>query len=120
MQRRRRPEQQIQRAVFDHLRSRGMPDTFAFHVPNGGKRKPIEAAILKGLGVRAGVPDIFAVRGGKCFAIELKADNGRPTTGQLECLAALDKAGAFTAICYGLDPALRVLEAWGLLRGRAT
>jgi len=114
-----RPEDQIQRAVFDHLRSRAAANVFAFHVPNGGKRKPIEAAILKGLGVRAGVPDIIAIHRGKCFAMELKAENGRPTESQLEAIAHLEKAGAYTAVCYGLDRALACLEGWGLLRGRA-
>jgi hypothetical protein len=33
------------------------PGVFAFHVPNGGYRRPIEAKILQGLGVVPGVPD---------------------------------------------------------------
>lgn len=114
-----RAEDQIQRAVFDHLKSRAAPNVFAFHVPNGGKRRPIEASILKGLGVRAGVPDIIAVHKGNCYALELKAENGRPTESQLEAIAKLSDAGAYTAITYGLDAALRTLETWGLLRGRA-
>lgn len=118
--RRSRPEDAIQRAVFDHIRSRGAPDLFAWHTPNGGKRRPIEAAILKGLGARAGVPDIIAIHNGKCFAMELKAPDGRPTLTQLETIARLEKAGAYTVVCYGLDPALRVLECWGLLRGQAS
>jgi hypothetical protein len=56
MTRRFRPEDQIQRAVFQHLRIRGAPNLFAFHPANGGYRRPIEAAVLKGLGVRVGVP----------------------------------------------------------------
>jgi hypothetical protein len=56
--RRRSPEGAIQSAVFAHLRARGAPGIFAFHPANGGYRKPIEAAILKGMGVVAGVPDI--------------------------------------------------------------
>ena len=43
MMSRARPEQIIQRAVFDHLRARAARGVFAFHVPNGGYRKPIEA-----------------------------------------------------------------------------
>jgi hypothetical protein len=114
-----REEDRIQRAVFDHLRSRAAANVFAFHPPNGGKRKPIEAAILKGLGVTAGVPDIIAIHRGKCFAMELKADGGRPTETQLEAIAKLEKAGAYTCIAYGLDAALRTLEFWGLLKGKA-
>jgi hypothetical protein len=47
MTRRSHPEQQIQRAVLDHLRWRAVPGAFAFHVPNGGWRSAVEAAIFK-------------------------------------------------------------------------
>ena len=53
-QRQQRPEAAIQRAVFQHLRARGAPGVFVFHPANGGYRKPVEAAILKGLGVVTG------------------------------------------------------------------
>jgi hypothetical protein len=69
----RRPEQTIQRAVFEHLAVRRAPGTFAFHVPNGGWRSRAEAAILKGLGVVAGVPDVILVCDGRVYALELKA-----------------------------------------------
>jgi hypothetical protein len=117
--RRQRPEAQIQRAVFQHLRARGAPGMFAFHPANGGYRKPIEAAIFKGLGVVPGVPDVFAVHDGRCFAMELKAEGRDATAKQLACIEALREAGAFTAITEGLDRALACLEAWGLLVGRS-
>lgn len=119
MARRASPEQAIQRAVVQHLRARGARGLVFTHVPNGGYRKPIEAAIFKGIGVRAGVSDLLLWHGGKSFALELKAPGGRPTETQLEFLSDMEKAGAFTCLCEGLDPALRVLEAWGLLMGRA-
>jgi len=116
--RRARPEAAIQRAVFQHLRARGAPGVFAFHPANGGYRKPVEAAILKGLGVVAGVPDVIAVHNGRCFAMEIKAEGGRATDKQLACIAALREAGAFTCIAEGLDRAIACLEGWGLLVGR--
>jgi hypothetical protein len=115
---RRRPEDAIQRAVFQHLRARAAPGVFAFHPANGGYRKPVEAAIMKGLGVVAGVPDVIVVHNGRCFALELKAEGGRATDKQLACIAALREAGAFTCIAPGLDRALACLEGWGLLVGR--
>jgi hypothetical protein len=118
--RRRSPETAIQRAVFQHLRARGAPGLFAFHPANGGYRKPVEAAILKGLGVVAGVPDIIAIHNGGVFALELKAPGGRITETQFATIAAMEAAGAFTAVAEGLDRALAVLEAWGLLRGRVS
>jgi hypothetical protein len=114
-----RPEDIIQRAVFKHLEVRAAPGVFAFHVPNGGKRKPIEAAILKGLGVKAGVPDVVACYRGQFYALELKAEGGRPSDKQLEAVESIRNAGGFACIAEGLDRALNCLETWGLLRGKA-
>jgi hypothetical protein len=110
------PEAQIQRAVFEHLRLRGAPDLFAFHPANGGYRKPIEAAVLRGLGVHAGVPDVITVHEGRRYAMELKTERGRLTAVQKSAIAALERAGAITAVCHGLEAALHTLERWGLLR----
>lgn len=115
--RRASPEAQIQRTVFQHLRQRGAPGIYAFHVPNGGYRKPVEAAIMKGLGVRPGVPDVMVIHMGCIYALELKAEDGKPTESQLEAVESIRNAGGFAAIAYGLDRALRCLEAWGILRG---
>jgi hypothetical protein len=117
--RRAQSEAQIQRAVFDHIRTRGVPDAVAFHVGNGGYRRKIEAAILKGMGVTAGVPDVLIVCRGKLFCLELKAGNGRLSDVQRKMIDRLPIAGATVAVAYGLDEALEVLERWALLRGRA-
>jgi hypothetical protein len=118
--RRQRPEQAIQRAVFQHIRTRGAANLFAFHPANGGWRSKTEGAILKSMGVVAGTPDLFAVHQGRCYAMELKADGGRATESQLAMIVALERAGAYTCVAEGLDRALAALEAWGLLRGPAT
>lgn len=117
MSRRKNPEAQIQRAVVQHLHARGMPGLVFFHVPNGGSRGPIEGAIFKGMGVRAGVSDLILVHAGKIFALELKAPGGRATEAQMAFQSEIDRAGAFTAMPEGLDAAIATLEAWGLLRG---
>jgi hypothetical protein len=114
---RRRAEAAIQRAVFQHLRLRGVPGVFASHPANGGYRKPIEAAILKACGVVAGVPHVICICQSKIYALELKAEGGRATPEQLEAVAAMEAAGAHCCIAEGLDRALAVLEGWGLLRG---
>jgi hypothetical protein len=99
------------------LTIRAAPGTFAFHPANGGWRSPAEASILKGMGVKAGVPDIIIIKSGHCFLLELKAPDGRPTPAQRDVHAALAAAGATVAVAYGLDDALARLEAWGLVRG---
>jgi hypothetical protein len=80
------PEAQIQRAVIEHLRRRGVAGSFAFHPANGGWRTAIEGAILKGMGVAAGVPDVIIISGGKVFGLELKVNNGRLTDIQRETI----------------------------------
>ena len=67
-------EDAIQRAVFEHLAAHGVHVVFAFHPANGGYRRPVEAARLKGLGVRPGVPDVVAVHRGQVYAIETAGD----------------------------------------------
>jgi hypothetical protein len=105
--RRASPETQIQRALFQHLRLRGVSNLFAFHPANGGYRKPVEAAILKSVGVVAGVPDVILIHGGQTYALELKSDAGRLTTSQVLVQNALREAGAEVATACGLDAAHR-------------
>ena len=113
----RRPEQDIQRAVIRHLKLRSIPGVFFFAVPNGGYRLPVEAAILKGLGVKSGVPDVIIIHCGHVFCLELKSERGRLSPKQRETLADLERAGAHTCVAAGLDAALSALEEWQLLRG---
>jgi hypothetical protein len=116
---RRRPEQQIQRSVVDHLRCRGARGAVWWHVPNGGYRRPAEAKIMAGLGVRAGVADICAVHVSRFYALELKAPGRRSTAAQIAFRDEINAAGGFAAEAAGIDAALRCLESWGLLRGQA-
>jgi len=115
---RRRPEQQIQLSLVQHLRRRGARGAVWWHVPNGGYRRHAEAKILAGLGVRAGVADICVVHDGKFFALELKAPGGCSTSAQMAFRDSINAAGGFATEATGLDAALHCLESWGLLRGR--
>jgi hypothetical protein len=120
MSRRHRAEDCVQRAVCQHLIIRGVRGLLWWHTPNGGKRRPIEAAIMKSLGVRAGVADLILLHAGRMFALELKAADGRPTATQMQFISDFNAAVApngGACIAHGLDRALRTLETWGLLRG---
>jgi len=95
-------EDAIQRAVFEHIALRGAAGLFAFHPANGGYRHSVEAARMKGLGARPGVPDLIAIHRGQVFAIELKADHGRATDAQLQAIEDIRAAGGHAQICHGL------------------
>jgi hypothetical protein len=110
-------ESAVQRAVFQHLAARGCG--FSFHVPNGGWRSPVEAAILKGQGVRPGVPDLVVIKDGLPFALEFKAEGGRLSAAQSEAIERMREAGADVGVAFGLDEALRWLTEREILKGRA-
>src|SRR6266513_2865366 len=109
--RRRRPEQADQRALFQHFAARAAKGVFACHVPMGGVRSVVEAAILKSMGAVAGVPDVLAIKNGKAFLLELKAAGGKLSPAQVACHARLEAAGAVVGIARGIDEALRWCEA---------
>lgn len=86
-----RPEQALQKGFVDFLTLSQPVNCLWFAVPNGGVRSPIEASILKGQGVKAGVADfVLVLRDGRAAFIEFKAPDGtlRPKQKEFarECL----------------------------------
>jgi hypothetical protein len=65
------------------------------------------------------VPDIILINAGHVYGLELKAHGGKLSTGHRDTIAAMARAGATVARAVRFDAALRQLDAWGLLRGRA-
>lgn len=106
-------EGQIQKAVFDNLRSRAFPSVVFWHCPNdlSSRRKS---------GYLAGVSDVNAVHRGKFYALELKkAKGGVPSEEQLKFVSDINNAGGYACVAEGLDEALAILEAWNLIRKAA-
>jgi hypothetical protein len=73
---------------------------------NGGKRSPIEAAIMKGEGVTAGVADLTlylpnSEHHGLC--IEMKTAKGRQTERQKRWQKLVQSAGYRYEICRSLE-----------------
>ena len=102
------------------------------HVPNGGYRRKKEAARLKGMGVKPGVPDVLIFEPwldretgevGFGLAIELKVGRNKTTRHQDQWLAALRRRGWKTTVARSLSEAQafveRWIEGWGL-RGAKT
>lgn len=83
-----------------------------FHIPNERADK-IQAAILKDMGVKKGVPDLFLpVPAGKYHGlfIEMKALDGKPGDAQVWWLTHLQANGYAGLTCYGWQEAVRTLE----------
>lgn len=98
----RRLEDAEQRALMNWARLVTVGEESLFdcliHVPNGGIRSPIEAAIMVGLGVKKGVPDILLpIRTPQYGAAwwELKAGTNKLSEDQLAWHARLRAAGHY-------------------------
>lgn len=109
-----RPEQILQQQVVAFLRL-ACPNLLWFHVPNGGGRSKAEAAILKSMGVRAGVADLcFILAGARVGFIELKAGNGTATPAQKTFRGDCEFRGVPYAICKSLAEVQGTLDGWGV------
>ena len=115
-----RPEDNLQRAVVGMLslyENQGKLRFFA--IPNGGKRSKIEASIMKGLGVRPGVPDLCVlITNGPTLFFELKAQNGRTSPAQQDWIDWLNTRGFDCRICTTVEGVHETVK-WGLKQARA-
>lgn len=112
-------ETRIQKQVVDWwayaCKGYGLDARMLAHCPNGGKRGKIEAAILKGMGVRAGWPDLQLTvpRAGKPgLFVELKSPNGRVSEAQKELLSLLEAQGYTVVIAWSFDEAVSAIIAY--------
>jgi hypothetical protein len=111
-----RPEQSLHRSVVDLLGWCAKADVWFCHLANGGARTAVEGAILKGLGVRPGAPDLLVVRGGQALFIEVKAPGRKLSPAQVDCHEALRRAGAVVETVDNIDAARALLDRMGVLR----
>lgn len=108
-------EQKLQIAVINYVRM-AFPDVLIFAVPNGGKRSLIEAALMKKMGVLAGVSDLLLFWGGGHGAIELKRPDKKAvmSDSQIAFSEIWTKRGGKFACCNSLDGVEAALKSWGL------
>ena len=105
----------IQKAIMRYL-DLALPESYrAFHPANGGARSARTAAMMKALGVKAGVADIVILRPGAPAAmIEVKAEKGSPSPAQKEWCGWAEKHGHPYAVCRSVDDVQVALRLWGV------
>lgn len=113
------PEDDEQIALFEwiNLQLGRWPElVYAYHVPNGGHRNKLTAMVLKGMGVKRGVPDVhIPVPKGPYHGlwIELKKQRGgRLEQEQRIWLSAMKRLGHYCVCCEGWEEAARYIEAY--------
>ena len=104
-----RPEQDLQRQVALLMSYALYPTVFFFHCPNGGARSPIEGAILKTMGVKAGVPDLNFIWQGRYYGIELKAPGETLSESQRETQPKMREAGARIEVAQSIEEVVHFL-----------
>lgn len=107
-------EAQLTRAVMQHWRARGLPNTRVVSLPNMGS--------MGQAGLTRGLPDLLVVSKhlpGGLGLLELKTETGKLSTEQTAFRSTCISAGAKIAVAYGLDQALEVLLDWGVIKPEA-
>ena len=113
-----RPEQLLQLAVVEFLEATLLPAAAWTTFPAGGGGA-LRGAILAGLGLRAGWPDIqLLAHGGRYHGLELKSPRGRRSPEQVSRHAEIERAGGRVATVHSLDQVISTLQAWDMpMRG---
>lgn len=79
-------------------------DILWWHTPNEGRRGRVQALKLRKMGLRKGIPDIFAIRPDSvCIAAEVKRPGKKLTPEQADILGHLSSKGWYTDVVYSLN-----------------
>ena len=109
----RHPEQALQRAVAHYLNLALPDDAWFTAFPAGGGGR-VRGAILKGMGLKAGVPDILIVWRGRAYWLELKAPGGRLNMAQGVTFHRLWRCDSPAVVARNLDDVWQALTEWGI------
>ena len=108
-------ESEEQMAFFEWVKLHPNLEPFIIHIANERKCSFARGKMLKKMGVRAGVADIFVmIPAGKYHGlwIEMKVLPNKPTESQLTFLEHAKSKGYKTSICYSCDEAIYTLKKY--------
>lgn len=100
--------------IMDWVRFNNL-DNFIFHVANERRVSPQQGAMLKRMGVLAGVADLIVAKPSSLFGalfIELKAGKGKASPAQLEFLATMRLHGYDAVVCHGAERAIEHIKSY--------
>jgi hypothetical protein len=109
------PEQIIQCQLMDWIRAQKDLAPYVFHIANERQTSPKHGRILKRMGVRPGVSDLFVGIPSQKYHglfLELKADSGKPTPAQLEFIETMARQGYAGAVVYGFAAAKQKIQEY--------
>lgn len=116
--RRRHEEDDTQINLVKHIELRAAPGVVWYLIRNHGKRSRAAFGRDKAMGLRNGAGDLGFVLppNGQAAFLELKVGKNTATADQEKFGEDVTAAGAYYAVAWGLDDALKILTIWGVLR----
>lgn len=93
----------------------GLDKRMLHHSPNGAKRGRIEGGIVKGLGMRAGFPDLvlLVARGDKHgLLLEMKSPDGRISPEQKEMMQLHEAQGYAVHVSWNFNEAVGAITRY--------
>ncbi len=113
--RREAPEENLQRAVWQHIKLLARPDVIAFAVPNGSPKSKRTGARFKAQGLVPGIADLcFVLTDGSAAFLELKSAKGRMSPEQRSFASKCERMKVPFAVANNIDDALSILRGWGV------
>lgn len=106
-------ERVLQRAVIALLEAALTPSSWFTCFPAGGGG-PVRGGILKGMGLRAGVPDLLICHRGQVLWIELKTLKRTTSPVQKICHQQLRSAGCPVEVARSVDDVIAALDRHGI------
>jgi len=85
------------------------------HVANERKCTPMQGAMLKAMGVKAGVADYVVFANQFTGFIEFKKPKGRQTDSQRDFQARVESFGMPYRLAYSVNDGISILQEWGLM-----
>ncbi len=105
-------EEEIHKTIMRWVRLQPAIARYVLHFPNEGRRSPRYGKLLKDLGMRPGVSDLFIPLARKGYIgawIELKTPKGIVTALQKEFLMDMEQQGHYTAICRSIEDGIKTI-----------
>ena len=88
---------------------RNHPGILIFHIPNGGYRRPSEAAKLKAMGLTPGIPDLF-IPEWRLFIEMKRTKGGKLSDDQISVIKHLQCVNYCVNIAHGHEQAIQQIK----------
>lgn len=106
-------EETIHKIVMDWVRLNPEIKRLIFHIPNEGRRSQGYGRLLRDLGMRRGVSDLFIAMPRRNYHgawIELKSANGKLSEDQALFQLDMAQQNYFVTVCWAVEEAIETIK----------